>query len=113
MAKDIPEIRKKIIIRFILGMAIWIAILLTITFIQSSYSRGLFFLVALGISLAYFIIASFMHAYGDDTKAVGTTYSPYVQVENRGSAFLQLTEIILVPGWVLGSWILGIFSLRK
>ena len=104
--------KSDVIKRFILGTVIWVAILLTITFIQGSYSRSLFFLVAMGISLAYFVVAQFVPSSyrkdGEDTRV-----NLYSHSANRNTSFIVTMEIVLVPGWILGSWIFGIFSLRK
>ena len=87
-------------------------ILLIITFIQSSYSRDIFFLIAIGISLAYFVITQFVpSSYRKDTE--DPRVNIYSQSANRNTSFIVTMEILLVPGWILGSWIFGIFSLRQ
>jgi len=112
MSPDKYVNKSEIIKHFILGIAVWMAILLVITFIQSSYSRGLFFLVATGISLAYFVIAQFVPSSyrkdGEDTRV-----NLYSQSANRNTSYIATMEIVLVPGWILGSWIFGILQLSN
>ena len=108
--------KRKIIKRFILSIAIWMMILVIITFVQNDYSRGLFFLVAIGVSLVYFAISCFIRPKKSDTGIIGPTTSinPIVEkdVIERSNLF-TIVETFLLPGWILGSLIFGIFSLRQ
>ena len=106
--------KHRIINRFILGMAIWMAILLTITFVQSDYSRGSFFLVAIGVSLVYFAISCWLRPNRSDIGIVGTKVNPVIEKDVRESRnVFSFMDIFLMPGQLLGSWIFGIVSLRK
>ena len=116
MAQNKYVNKKKVINRFILGMSIWMATILIITFVQSSHTRGLFFLVAIGVSFVYLAIAHVFQPRIDDKtgwygqpvddpfarKAVSNTYS-----------VLAFIQVLFWPGRILGSWIFGIISLRQ
>ena len=104
----------RIINRFIFGVVIWMVILVIITFVQNDYSRGVFFLSAMGISLVYFAISCFLRPKRSDIGSVGVKVNPVLEKDVRESRNqFTLVEIFLLPGYILGSWIFGVFSLRK
>jgi len=118
MKQNIENDRNGIIIRFLIGMAIWIGILLIITFWQSSYSRGLFFLSTMGISFAYILLCHiFQPSIFPRTEHRNTFYDRGLSTQlgspDSHGSFVVLMELILVPGRMLGACIFGILQLRS